>query len=348
MATLYAPRTQVMRVHDEQRQARNQHDHRLNGVFQEDKQLNDATLAIELWLLDKYALSQSKCTITTYRDILMSLHAYLEARGLHLNQPVVTLAAHIQTWAGQRTTASKCQDEVAPATYNQRIAAVSSFYQWAIESGIYTEKNPTEHISRVQVKKYARSRALDPHEIRLKLREIDRQTPQGLRDYALLQVALNTGHSLHELASLTWGCVSIENGVVTLTFERCKGGKTLYDTLDERLSQMLLAYLHTIYGTQLEKLAPGTPIWVSFSDRNYYQAIGPQTIADICEKHLGVSTVRVLRHTFALAMEQQGAHLRTIQERLGRASLSETTAYLNRLKQAYNPHASALAEVFGV
>lgn len=348
MATLYALRTQVTRVHDEQPRAQNQHNPHRNDVFQEETQLNDATLAIELWLLDKYALSQSKCTTTTYRDILMSLHAYLKARGLHLNQPVVTLAAHIQTWAGQRTTASKCQDEVAPATYNQRIAAVSSFYQWAIESGIYTGKNPTEDISRVQVKKYARSRALDPCEIREKLKEIDRQTPQGLRDYALLQVALNTGHSLHELASLTWGCLSIENGVVTLTFERCKGGKTLYDTLDGRLSQILLTYLHTIYGTQLEKLAPGTPIWVSFSDRNYYQAIGSQTIADICAKHLGISTVGVLRHTFALAMEQQGAQLRTIQERLGRTSLSETTAYLNRLKQAYNPHASALAEAFGV
>ncbi len=347
MTTLYAPRTQVTRVHDE-RQARNQHDHRLNDAFQEDTQLNDVTLAIELWLLDKYALSQSKCTTTTYRDILMSLHAYLEARGLHITQPVVTLAVHIQTWAGQRTASSKCQDEVAPATYNQRIAAVSSFYQWAIESGIYSGKNPTEHISRVQLKKYARSRALDPREISMKLKEIDRQTPQGLRDYALLQVALNTGHSLHELASLTWGCVSIENEVVTLTFERCKGGKTLYDTLDRRLSQIVQTYLHTIYGTQLEKLAPSTPIWVSFSDRNYYQAIGPQTIADICEKHLGISTVRVLRHTFALAMEQQGAQLRTIQERLGRTSLSETTAYLNRLKQAHNPHASALAEVFGV
>ena len=130
--------------------------------------------------------------------------------------------------------------------------------------------------------------------------------------------------------------------------ERCKGGKTLCDTLDTRLSQMFLTYLHTIYGSQLEKLTPGTPIWVSFSDRNYNQAIGPQTIADICEKRLGISTVHALRHTFALAMEQQGAQIRTIQERLGRTSFSDTGIYLSRLKQSCNPHASALAEVFGV
>ena len=347
MNTLYAPRTESARVHDEVK-AQNQHDQWRNSASEEDRQPDSATLAIELWLLDKYALSQSKCTTTTYREILTSLHSYLQARGLHLDQPVVVLAAHIQTWAGLRTTASKCQESVAPATYNQRIAAVSSFYQWAIESGMYTDKNPTEQVSRVRVKKYARSHALDPQMIRMKLKDIDCQTQQGLRDYVLLQVALNTGHSLHELASLTWRCVHIESGFVTLTFERCKGGKTLYDRLDTRLSQMFLTYLHTIYGSQLEKLTPGTPIWVSFSDRNYNQAIGPQTIADICEKRLGISTVHALRHTFALAMEQQGAQIRTIQERLGRTSFSDTGIYLSRLKQSCNPHASALAEVFGV
>ena len=345
MKTLYAQHTESARVSDTSK-AQNL-DYRLDSALEEERQHDSATLTIELWLLDKYALSQSTCTATTYRDILTSLHTYLQARGLTLDQPVVTLATHIQTWAGLRAT-SKGQDSVAPATYNQRIAAVSSFYQWAIESDLYTGKNPAEQINRVQVKKYAKSRALDPHVLRVKLKDIDCQTPQGLRDYVLLQVALNTGHSLNELASLTWRCVDIENGLVTLTFERCKGGKTLYDTLDSRLSKAFLTYMYTIYGTQLEMLSPNTPIWVSFSDRNYNQAIGPQTIADICEKRLGISTVHALRHTFALAMEQQGANVSTIQERLGRTSLTDTSTYLSRLKQARNPHASALADVFGV
>lgn len=347
MSTLYAQRAESERVPREFK-AQNQHQHQLNNTSEEDKRLDNATLAIELWLLDKYALSQSACTATTYRDILTSLHTYLWEHGLTLDQPFVTLATHIQTWAGQRAASSKGQTSVAPATYNQRIAAVSSFYQWAIKSGMYTGKNPAEQISRVQVKKYAKSLALDPNMIRMKLKEIDCETSQGLRDYILLQVAVNTGHSLQELASLTWGCVYIENDLVTLTFERCKGGKTLYDTLDSRLSQAFLTYLHTIYGTQMEQLAPNAPIWISFSDRNYGQAIGPQTIADICEKRLGISTVQALRHTFALVMEQQGAPIHTIQERLGRASLSDTSTYLSRIKQAFNPHASALAEVFGV
>src|SRR3981081_2144222 len=84
--------------------------------------------AIELWLFDKYSLTQSKCTATTYREILCSLRAYLQAQGVDLDSLVVDVVSHIQTWASLRASTSRRQGDVAPSTYNQRIAAVSSFY----------------------------------------------------------------------------------------------------------------------------------------------------------------------------------------------------------------------------
>jgi site-specific recombinase XerD len=116
----------------------------------------------------------------------------------------------------------------------------------------------------------------------------------------------------------------------------------MQDILDARLSKVLLAYLRTIYGERLDILSAHRPIWVSFSDRTYGQAIGSQTIADISERHLGVSKVHTLRHTFALAMEELGAHASSIQERLGYESLAATNGYLTRLKKAhalYSTHA---------
>jgi integrase len=142
--------------------------------------------------------------------------------------------------------------------------------------------------------------------------------------------------------------VSLDGDCVTLTFERCKGGKTLYSVLDVHLSKALLAYLRTIYGEQLDTLSPYAPLWMSFSDRSYGQAIGSQTIADICESHLGISTVHTLRHTFALTMDQLGAETSTIQGQLGHESRAATNSYLSSLKKAHNPFAPALANVFGV
>jgi integrase len=292
------------------------------------------TQAIDLWLQSKYAITQSRCTIMAYKEIITSLHLFLLEQGLDLDRPATEIVIYIQSWASLRSDARKHRGGVSPSTYNQRIAAISSFYQWAIEKGLYQGSNPAKQLSRVHVQKYSESRAQNPQQIAMKLRDIDRTTPRGLRDYTLLQVALNTGRSLQELASLSWGCLHIENGIVTLTIQHCRGGKTLYDRLDIRLSKALLVYLRTIYGEQLDKLEPQAPIWVSFSDRNYNQGIGPQTIADICKNRLGFSTVRSLRHTFAIAMEQQGAGASIIQERLGNASATETDRYLARLRKS--------------
>src|SRR5436190_15377461 len=114
------------------------------------------TRAIELWLTDKYVLTQSKCTMTTYREIVSSLHSYLLALGLTLNHPASDITPNIQTWAGLRSASKKQLGSVAPSTYNQRIAAVSSFYQWAIERGIYIGENPTNQLDRLPVRKYAK------------------------------------------------------------------------------------------------------------------------------------------------------------------------------------------------
>jgi site-specific recombinase XerD len=294
--------------------------------------------AIELWLLDKYALTQSKCTEETYRETLHSLRTYLQERGCDLDSVVVDIAPDIQAWASQRASTSKRQGKVAPSTYNQRIAAASSFYVWAIKHGIYVGSNPAAQLARATVQKYAKARTLDPHVVRTKLKNIDRSTPRGLRDYVLLQVALNTGRSAREMVSLLWRCIHIDDDIITLTFERCKGGKTMQDVLDPRLSKVLLTYLHTIYGERLDILAPHQPIWVSFSDRTYGQAIGAQTIADICESHLGISTVHTLRHTFALTMEDLGAQTSSIQERLGYESLAATSGYLTSLRKTQDMH----------
>ena len=314
-----------------------------------DENPNDALgFAIETWLLHNYPPTCGESTAAIYRKLLTSLRTYLQAQNLDLDSPKHQLAPHIQTWANLRAPTSKHLGDVAPATYNQRIAAVRSFYDWARQRDIYSWPNPTEQLKRTAVRKYAGSHALDVQQVRVQLKKIDRSTPRGQRDYALLQVALNTGRGARELASLTLGSISRHGENITLTFGGGRSGKVMYDTLDARLSQTLLAYLHTIYGENLRALSPQTPIWISFSDRTSRQAIGQQTIADICEVHLGVSRVHRLRHTFALAMDELGAPVDTIQTRLGHENRSTTDVYLASLKEARNPYAPLLADAFGV
>jgi site-specific recombinase XerD len=308
--------------------------------FQSDK--------IESWLQQSYPPTTGKATPDIYRKILTSLRVYLQARDLNLNSPAHLLTPHIATWAALRTAGSKRQGSVAPATYNQRIAAVSSFYGWASSCGLYAWPDPTETLKRNPIHKYARSSVLDVRQVRSRLQQIDRNTPRGQRDYALLQVALNTGRSARELAGLRLGGLTFQNGSIILTFTQGRGGKTFYDLLDTRLSQILITYLRTIYSDNLETLEPQSPVWVSFSDRTYGQAIGQQTIADICESRLGITHIQQLRHTFAFTMDQLGAPVDVIQDRLGHESRSTTSAYLAELRKAYNPYATRLGDALGL
>jgi site-specific recombinase XerD len=310
----------------------------------------DDTLSgvVDAWLFYSYPYASSESTPNIYRKILTSLRVYLRSQGLDLNSPQNQLTPQIQTWANLRTSGSKWQGEVAPATYNQRIAAINGFYIWAAQSGIYTDANPVEQFGRQAVRKYAGSSALDVEQVRHRLQKIDCSTTRGLRDYILLQVALNTGRSARELANLTWGSLSFQGENVTLAFEGKRGGKVMYDTLDGRLSHMLFDYLRAIYSEPLTDLSPQVPIWISFSARTYRRAIGQQTIADICETHLGISQIQKLRHTFAFTMDQLGAPTEIIQARLGHESRSTTDTYLSSLKRAYNPYATMLANTFGL
>jgi integrase/recombinase XerC len=303
---------------------------------------------IETWLLHNYSPTSGESTAAIYRKLIFSLRAYLQTQGLDLDSPGNQLTELIRTWASLRTPNSRRRGSVAPATYNQRVAAINSFYSWVNKRQVASWSNPTETLSRTSIQKYTEAHALDLQQVRSQLKRIDRSTSRGKRDYVLLQVALNTGRSARELASLNWGNMELHDETITLTFEGGRGGKVMHDTLDNRLSWMLLDYLHAIYGEDLQILSEHTPIWISFSDRTYRQAIGQQTIADICETHLGVSRIQRLRHTFALTMDQVGAPVSTIQMRLGHENRATTDVYLANLKKAYNPYASALADTFGL
>ena len=91
-------------------------------------------------------------------------------------------------------------NEVSPATYNQRLAILSSFYGYARRQGLLTGENPIGRVERRPVHLYGDASALAYKEVKNNLAAIDRSQPVGKRDYALLSVALQTGRRLSELA----------------------------------------------------------------------------------------------------------------------------------------------------
>jgi integrase len=192
--------------------------------------------------------------------------------------------------------------------------------------------------------------ALPPSAVRHKLQAIDRSTLDGLRDHALLAIALQTGRRLAEVAALTWSDLRFQDdGRATITFQRCKGGKTMRDTIPPALTRTLLGWLQAFYGRQLDDLPPDAPLWVSLATNGTRgKRLSTRAIEQICQDRLGTGKAHVLRHSFARALEDAGAKVSEIQARLGHESLATTGRYLAALRADENPHADALAALFGL
>jgi site-specific recombinase XerD len=298
-------------------------------------------LAVVAWLDAKRKRTDSKRTEQVYRDTLAAFRSRLQAAGLELDGDPRAIALLAQIWAGEGEGA------ISAATYNQRLAILSSFYTFAHKASLLDGANPIDRVERARVQAYASATALTPSEVQAKLKSIDRSTLDGLRDHALLLVGMSTGRRASELAALRWKHVTTTPRVILL-WARTKGGKTMRDELEPRVGRTLLAYMYAVYGNAIGQLAPDTPVWVSFSPRNRGEAISAQTIGHICERYLGTSKVHTLRHTFANSMLKAKADVRDIQQRLGHANLATTSIYLDALQSAENPYASAVADLFGL
>lgn len=311
------------------------------------------------WLDAKFRRSKSTRTRDAYKEILKDFRDGLITAGLDLDNQGEDALANIALLAQAYAGGSKRPDkEVSSSTYNLRLSVLSSFYEHAIKQ-CALEVNPIKRVERAKVQQYAHAQPMDKEEVERRLSAIDRSKLQGKRDYALLTLLLQTGRRLTEVVALECRNLVLIGDKITITFERCKGGKTMIDTLPPQFTYILLDWLKAFYGSDF---APGAsndtrPVWVCLVETQKRHGkgkihigdkLGHQAFASICERWLGTSKVHVTRHTWARIMEDLGAKVSDIQARLGHESLATTGRYLAALKRADNPYAEKLASQFGI
>jgi len=310
---------------------------------------------ITIWIQEKANRTRSAETRRAYTSRLEEFRAALRAAGLDLNSDPQLVAVAAQGWADHTTRVDRHGKPipVAPATYNQRLAILSSFYRTAIKRGVLTV-NPIATIDRRPDEGYAEVKALDRDTLRAQLEQIDRSTLAGLRDYALVGVLLTTGRRRAEVQAMRRQSLHIAGQEITVEFRRTKGGKSMRDTLPSGVAHALMQWLNAFYGSQLGELMSDAPIWVSLATNShgkplssYGKPLNARTLNKICDARLGVSKVHSLRHTFADAMEESGAKLTEIRDRLGHSNSATTDKYLQKLRRAKNRHSDKIAQMFG-
>ena len=312
--------------------------------------------AIFEWLAQKETRTGSQKTRRAYDDTLRQFRAALIRFNLDLLSNPVDVARVASLWATTRAlrrhqSESDLVKPVSASTYNQRLAIVSSWYTFVQETYHLAIPNPIKDVKKRPVQAYAAALPIAPETVEQGLEDINRRSLQGLRDYAILAVALATGRRASELVGLRGRDVKITSAGrgrearVTLTFH-CKGSKVMRDLLDADTSAVLLDYLSTQYPAL--DLSEDAPIWMSCSKQNRGQAISTKTLSDICAAHMETSKVHALRHTFAVGMIRSDAPITDLAGRLGHTDIRITQAYTKEIMGDENPYAEKLSARFGI
>ena len=215
------------------------------------------------------------------------------------------------------------------------IAALRAFYRFA-ENEKLLPANVAENLS--LPRRWQRlPRSLTNDEIEKLLTPESPETPESLRDQAILELAYASGLRLAELRNLRLEQLHLEAGFINVIG---KGNKERVVPVGRKAVAALTRYLET---GRPKFITPRSPASVFLTKRGTpFAAVTLWLRIKNRVRRTGVArnvTPHMLRHSFATHLLEHGADLRVIQELLGHANISTTEIYThvtgNRLRDIH-------------
>ena len=227
---------------------------------------------------------------------------------------------------------------VGPRSMARRQSALRTFYKMCAREGMLRE----DPLERMDSPKLWRSlpKSLGVEEMKALLDVPEPETPNGLRDRAILEVLYGSGLRVSEVCDLTLPSVDFNVGFMRVMG---KGSKERVVPLGARARQALEAYLEygrpaLVAGKRTEALFLNR-----FGRRLSRQSVW-KTVKEGCRR-AGLpedASPHTLRHSFATHLLEGGADLRALQMMLGHADLSTTQIYTHvsrsRLRDLVKKH----------
>ncbi len=272
---------------------------------------------IEQWLQHLDKQGKSAHTQQAYRRALAHFVAWnRETYDLDF-KPEAIIPRDVEEWKSEQQSSGK----VAPATINQRLVALSSFFAWAQAQGL-ARQNPTKGIGSVRLGKR------DPKSLTdLELRRLMRAVYAGNnpRDIAMVELLVGTGLRVGELLDLKVGDLEMNPRSGQVTVRKGKRGSYREIPLTVEVRKALTAYLEN----HPEKKNPEALLW--YGQRGVVQT--RSAVIRMLEKYTIAANIEpvgphVLRHTFATRyLNANPDDLRGLAALLGHASLNTVMIY---------------------
>jgi len=217
-----------------------------------------------------------------------------------------------------------------PATINRRLQAIRKFYGFARDTGL-TESNPASRVRLITRPKPNPPRALAPEEVANLFQAIQEGRPSLVkRDYAIVQLLIQTGVKLGELTRLRLSDVQLRgNGEGMLLV----GGGNPREGNGDRRRQVPLNYLACAALRDYLRVRPpsaSTENLFLSQEGSCISKRAVQRLIRLYTQAAGLEDVsaHALRHTFAVSTLANTGDVSLVSRLLGHRCMETTAKYL--------------------
>jgi integrase/recombinase XerD len=222
-------------------------------------------------------------------------------------------------------------------TINNYLSSIRQFYFWLEETK--GGKNIARNVRGTRPPKGFRKDALTTDQAAKVLLAIDITKPEGLRNYAIINLMLRSGLRCGEIIWTDVGDIDkLQDETILRVWGKGRDGKDEFVILTQAALEPITRYLAT-----RGECRGDDPLFVSESHRNYGGRISTQTLryaVKTAMRSIGLDSLRLsahsLRHTALTWSLTGGATIQEAQAMARHASSSTTMGYLHNLERIEN------------
>ncbi len=214
---------------------------------------------------------------------------------------------------------------IAPRSQARIISGLKSFFKY-LKAENYIDEDPTLNLESPQTGRHL-PEVLTVEQIDMLIDEIDKSTPEGRRNNAIIEVMYGCGLRVSELVNLEINKLNFDDGYIVVTG---KGSKERIVPISDVAIELVNEYMTE--RAQLDVVAGEEN--VLFLNRRGHRLTRQMifTIIKRLARQAGIKkeiSPHTLRHSFATHLLEGGANLRAIQQMLGHESIATTEIYLH-------------------
>lgn len=260
--------------------------------------------------------SLSPNTLQAYTDDVMKLLSYLNSESVALES---VTAETLHTFAATLSDLG-----ISARSQSRIISGIRAFFQFLVIDGRLTD-NPSEMIEQPKIG-FRLPEVLTLDEIDRTISAIDRTTPEGQRNRAILETLYSCGLRVSELCGLRISELYIKEGFIKVTG---KGSKQRLVPISDKAVKEIELYFEDRCHINIKR---GFEDYLFISYRTG-MPLSRVMVFNIVKRYARLAGItrnvspHTFRHSFATHLLEGGANLRAIQCMLGHEKIATTEIY---------------------